>query len=71
MNWMHEQYQNERNKDQVREAQHNAEVDALLNKHEGKGKPKKVRSALGSKLVEWGERLQDAPHSSKPATSKI
>lgn len=71
MNWMHEQYQLERNKDQMREAQHEAEVDALLGKNKGKGKPKKVRSALGSKLVEWGERLQDAPAPSKPATSKI
>ncbi len=71
MNWLDEQYQRERYADDLRAMQHEADVDALLGKHKGKGKPKKVRSALGSKLVAWGERLQDTSPNAKPSTSKI
>lgn len=78
MNWVDEQYERERRADDVREAQRAARVKALVEggkrkddgKNQGKGKDKKIRRALGSKLVEWGEQLQDggAPN---PSTAKI
>jgi hypothetical protein len=71
MNWLDEQYQRERNADDLRAAQRDAEIEALLENKKGKEKPKKVRNALGSKLVEWGERMQDSTAKRNPSTSKI
>lgn len=78
MNWVDEQYERERRADDVREAQRAARIQALVKqdkskdegKNRGKGKDKKIRRALGSKLIEWGEQLQDggAPN---PSTAKI
>ena len=71
MNWLSEQYQNERRADDLRAARHEAEIEALLSDKKPKGKPKQVRRALGSKLIELGERLQDTQSSPNPSTSKI
>lgn len=71
MSWLDEQYHRERREDDLRAARRDAEIEALLETKKGKEKPKKVRNALGSKLVEWGERLQDNKPAPKPSTSKI
>jgi hypothetical protein len=73
MNWLNERYEQERREDEVRAMLHDAEIEALLAdaKAQGKAKNKKVRKAVGSKLVEWGERLQDTQSLPKPSTSKI
>lgn len=78
MNWVAEEYERERHADEVREAERAARVQALVGqakgkddgKDWGKGKDKKIRRALGNKLIEWGEQLQDggAPN---PSTAKI
>jgi len=64
MNWLDQQYQNERRADDLRDAEREAETEARL----AHGKPKKtntkaksVRRIVGSKLIEFGERLQDQP----------
>ncbi len=70
MNWLNARYEQERHQDEIRALQYAAQVNELLaqtNKH--KGNSKRVRRAVGSKLVAWGERLQDTP-SLKPSTSK-
>lgn len=73
MDWIDEQYQNERRADELRAAQHDAEVQALLAQALPKNNAptKNVRRALGSKLIALGERLQDVQPSPKPSTAKI
>lgn len=71
MSWLDEQYQRERREDDLRAARRDAEIEHLLENKKGKEKPKKVRNALGNKLVEWGERLQDGAPKRKTSTSNI
>ncbi|MCC7163754.1 MAG: hypothetical protein IT331_14765 [Anaerolineae bacterium] len=76
MNWLVEQYERERRADELREAQRVAKFRMLLaqdeDKNQNKNKPddKKVRRALGSKLIEWGEQLQDGG-ARNPLTAEI
>lgn len=65
MNWLSEQYQSERRKDELRAAEQEAEINALLAESHPKAEPRRVRQAVGEKLVEWGKRLQEAPASSE------
>ena len=65
-----ELYAEERRRDEIREAQQEANKNALLAKAaENKtpptnlAKPSKVRKAVGGKLIEWGTRLQETPQS--------
>lgn len=58
MNWLHEQYANERYQEALREAAHDAELDALL-ETESDVKAENLRQAVGGKLIEWGKRLQE------------
>jgi hypothetical protein len=71
MNWLDEQYQNERRADDLRAAQRQAEIDALLPRKYRPAKPRQVRRAVGNKLVEWGERLQETQQTRRTSTSKI
>lgn len=78
MDWISEEVERQRRADQVREAEREAKIKALLEqdkgKNNGKGKQKakdkNMRRALGSKLIEWGEQLQDGG-SPNPSTLKI
>ena len=76
MDWISEECERQRRADQMREAEREAKNKALLaegkgkNKSKEKGKDKNVRRALGSKLIEWGEQLQDGS-SPNPSTAKI
>lgn len=70
MNWLNARFEQERREDEVRNLVHDAKVQALLaqSNPKGKAKNKKVRNAVGGKLVEWGERLQDTQPLPKPST---
>ncbi len=74
MNLLSEMVERERRADDLREAKREREKRELLergrDKPESKSKKKQVKDALGSKLVEWGEQLQEKP-SPRPSTSKI
>jgi hypothetical protein len=59
MNWLSEQYENERRKDDLRAAEQEAKIKALLAESQPEAEPRRVRQAVGEKLVEWGKRLQD------------
>lgn len=64
MNWLDQQYQNERHADDLRAAEQRAETEARLGQAKTKRtkpKVKSVRRTVGSKLIEFGERLQDQP----------
>lgn len=65
MNWLNEQYANERYQEAVREAERETEINALLADSQTDAGQSSIRQALGSKLIEWGKKLQDtsnAPH---------
>jgi hypothetical protein len=70
MNLLSEMVERERRADELRQIERQREIDALLGKGRGKEKKKKMRHSLGSKLVEWGEQLQENP-APKASTSKI
>lgn len=72
-NWTNEQYEKQRRADDLREAARQAEIKALLTQGKSEGKPneKKVRRAIGRKLIEVGERLQDNSSLPNPSASKI
>lgn len=71
MDWLDSKYAQERRDEQVRVAQHDAEIAKLLAEAQPKRKPNHVRRALGSKLVALGERLQAQTNSSNPVSSEI
>jgi hypothetical protein len=59
-----ELYAEQRRADELREAQREANKNALLAKAtetETKTPPRRVRKAVGGKLIEWGTRLQETP----------
>lgn len=65
MNWLNEQYANERYEEAVREGERDAEINALLAESQTDAEQNSLRQALGGKLIEWGKRLQEtsnAPH---------
>jgi len=78
MDWISEECERQRRADELREAERENKVKALLaqskakdnGKDKKKGKDKGVRRALGGKLIEWGEQLQDGS-SPNPSTLKI
>lgn len=79
MNRLHELYAEQRRADELREAQREANKNALLELQSNKTKtpprrlavPNNVRQAVGGKLIEWGKRLQDPPQiSSAPSTNR-
>lgn len=59
MNWLNEQYANERYQDELRQAEHDAEINALLAASQPDAGQSNFRQALGGKLIEWGKKLQD------------
>lgn len=71
MNWLSEQYQKERRADELRAIQRQSEINTLLPRKGETAKPKKVRRAVGSKLVEWGERLQETQPLPRSAALEI
>lgn len=72
MNWLNVEFEKQRRQDELRALEQQAEIEALLAPtRPPKASRKTVRKALGNKLVEWGEKLQDAPRAPRPSTSKI
>ncbi len=72
MNWLNAQFEQARREDEVRVLAKEAEIEAMLARaYPSKTKNKNVRRALGSKLVELGERLQETQPAPRPSTSKI
>ena len=72
MNWLNAQFEQARREDEIRALERQAEIEAMLARaYPSKTKNKNVRRALGTKLVELGERLQDAQPAPRPSTSKI
>ncbi len=72
MNWLNEQYAKERYEDNIREAQHDQEVESLRTQsteEKPESEPRRVRQAVGGKLIELGKRLQDAQTPAEPTTS--
>jgi hypothetical protein len=71
MNWLNEQYAKERYEDNLREIQHEQEIELLRTQAEEKpeSEPRRVRKAVGGKLIELGKRLQDAQTPAEPPTS--
>jgi hypothetical protein len=61
MNWLDEQVARERHEDDAKRALREAEIQKLLNSEakNDKANKNKLRNAVGGKMVEWGERLQD------------
>lgn len=59
MNWLNEQYANERYQDARREAECRVEANALLAESQPPAESNRIRQAVGGKLIEWGKRLQD------------
>ena len=65
MNWLNEQYANERYQQARRDAERDTEINALLADSQTDDEQSGIRQALGGKLIEWGKRLQEtsnAPH---------
>ena len=72
MNWLNVQLEQARREDEVRALVQEAEIEAMLARaYPSKTKNKNVRRALGTKLVELGERLQDAQPAPRTSISKI
>lgn len=72
MNRLNELYAEQRRADEIREAQREADKIALLQSQSNKTNtpPRRVRQAVGGKLIEWGKRLQDQPRiSAAPSTN--
>ena len=69
MNWLNEQYANERYHDALREAVHDAESNALLEDAPARSETRRLRQAVGGKLVEWGKRLQETPDAAQTLNS--
>lgn len=65
MNWLNEQYANERYQQALREAVHDAEINALLDNTPARSETRRLRQTLGGKLIEWGKRLQETPDASQ------
>ncbi len=61
------QYQAERRADELRAAEQEARIQAALEQIAPKPKPRRVRRAVGEKLVELGKRLQDAAELPEPS----
>lgn len=59
MNWLNEQYANERYQEAVRQAQQETANNALLSTSQTSAETHSIRQAVGGKLIEWGQRLQD------------
>lgn len=59
MNWLNEQYANERYQEAVREAQQETAKNVLLAASQTPTEDQGIRQAVGGKLIEWGKRLQD------------
>jgi hypothetical protein len=72
MNWLNARFEQERREDEIRALQHEAKMQALLDdaRRHGKTPRKNVRRAVGGKLVEWGERLQDGQSLPGPSLSE-
>ena len=67
MNSLDELYQRERRKDDLNAAERAAARKELLAHAEPPAEPRRIRQAIGGKLIEWGERLQETP----PATELV
>ena len=59
MNWLNEQYANERYQQARRDAERATEINALLADSQTHAEQNTLRQALGGKLIEWGKRLQE------------
>jgi hypothetical protein len=59
MNWLNEQYANERYQEAVRQAQQETAKNTLLATSQAATETQGIRQAVGGKLIEWGQRLQD------------
>ena len=59
MDWLHMKYEEERHADEIRAAQHENEVNALLAAQSNPAPSRRVRQTVGGKLIEWGKRLQE------------
>lgn len=66
MNWLNEQYANERYQEAVREAERDTAINALLANSQTDVEQNTLRQALGGKLIEWGKRLQDTSNAPQP-----
>lgn len=73
MNMFEAEYAQKDREHEVREAVRASELKKLLAPQQAQSKngSQSVRNAVGSKLVELGERLQDGHSAPKPAISKI
>jgi|GEM_PF-4410299 hypothetical protein len=67
MNWLSEQYEKSRREDDLRAAEQEAKMNALLADAQPKPEPKRARQAIGGKLIEWGKRLQETSALSETA----
>lgn len=71
MNYLNEQYEIERRADELRAAQREAEIKALLDQAKPHAPTKNIRQIVGGKLIALGELLQDIQPAPKPSTSRI
>lgn len=71
MNWLDEQYAHARREQEVRDLMRQAEIENLMAQTNPQPDSKNFRRAIGAKLIELGERLQDAPVASRPSTMEI
>jgi hypothetical protein len=53
MNWLNEQYANERYQEALREAVHDAEISTLLDNAPMHSETRRLRQSVGGKLIEW------------------
>lgn len=71
MNWLDEQYAHARREQEVRELMRQAEIENLVAQTNPQPNANNFRRAVGAKLIELGERLQDAPIAPRPSTMEI
>lgn len=65
-----ELYAAERRAAELRDAEQQANKNALLARaNKTKTSPRRVRQAVGDKLIEWGTRLQETPQA-VPSTNR-
>ncbi|HZQ06636.1 MAG TPA: hypothetical protein VFD70_08655 [Anaerolineae bacterium] len=69
MSWLDEKAAKARRAEDLRIAQREADKKALLSSLEPKAPPRRVRKALGGKLIELGKRLQDSTQDAPARTS--
>jgi hypothetical protein len=67
MNWLNEEYLKEHREQEVRELMRDAEIREALEESKPKIKSRRIRQAVGGKLIALGERLQEPAAQPHPA----